>query len=122
MFVGVFWRTLAAAPEGEPSAADTPTPRPAETPMILICRNGDAGPDRPGGDESAEEDGGRHEERESKDDDEPLWRPIHRFSYTLAMGGLMSVVFSLVAIVVWLGPEAHGVSFRKTTPAMEGRA
>jgi MFS transporter, SHS family, lactate transporter len=35
-----------------------------------------------------------------------------RFTYTQAMGGLMLVVFSIAAVVIWLGPEAHGVSFR----------
>jgi MFS transporter, SHS family, lactate transporter len=38
------------------------------------------------------------------------------FSYKQAMGGLMTVVFIAVIIVVWRGPEAHGVSFRKASP------
>jgi SHS family lactate transporter-like MFS transporter len=36
-----------------------------------------------------------------------------RFTYTQAMGGLVSVVFVCAFIVTWVGPEAHGVSFRK---------
>ena len=36
-----------------------------------------------------------------------------RFTYTQAMGGLVSVVFIIAFIVVLLGPEAKGVSFRK---------
>jgi MFS transporter, SHS family, lactate transporter len=40
------------------------------------------------------------------------------FTYTQAMGGLMAVVFSVAVIVIWLGPEAHGVSFRKIAPTM----
>jgi SHS family lactate transporter-like MFS transporter len=36
-----------------------------------------------------------------------------RFTYTQAMGGLMAVVFTLAVIVMYLGPEARGVSFRK---------
>jgi len=35
------------------------------------------------------------------------------FTYTQAMGGLMAVVFVLAMIIIWLGPEATGVSFRK---------
>jgi SHS family lactate transporter-like MFS transporter len=35
------------------------------------------------------------------------------FSYKQAMGGLMVVVFLGVILVVWRGPEAKGVSFRK---------
>jgi SHS family lactate transporter-like MFS transporter len=38
------------------------------------------------------------------------------FSYKQAMGGLMTVVFIAVILVVWRGPEAHGVSFRKAPP------
>jgi SHS family lactate transporter-like MFS transporter len=37
-----------------------------------------------------------------------------RFTYTQAMGGMMAVVFTLAAVVMYLGPEARGVSFRKT--------
>ena len=37
-----------------------------------------------------------------------------RFTYTQAMGGMMAVVFTLAVIVMALGPEAHGVSFRKS--------
>jgi SHS family lactate transporter-like MFS transporter len=37
------------------------------------------------------------------------------FTYTQAMGGLMAVVFVIAAVVIYLGPEAKGVSFRKTT-------
>jgi SHS family lactate transporter-like MFS transporter len=40
-----------------------------------------------------------------------------RFTYTQAMGGMMAVVFTLAVIVIWLGPEARGVSFRKTSMA-----
>jgi SHS family lactate transporter-like MFS transporter len=36
-----------------------------------------------------------------------------RFTYTQAMGGLVAVVFVIAFIVVLLGPEAKGVSFRK---------
>jgi MFS transporter, SHS family, lactate transporter len=36
------------------------------------------------------------------------------FSYTQAMGGLVTVVLIGGAVVTFLGPEAHGVSFRKT--------
>src|SRR5580765_1968333 len=36
-----------------------------------------------------------------------------RFTYTQAMGGLVSLVFVVAFIVVWFGPEAKGVSFRK---------
>jgi SHS family lactate transporter-like MFS transporter len=36
------------------------------------------------------------------------------FSYKQAMGGLMVVVFLGVILVVWRGPEAKGVSFRKS--------
>jgi len=35
------------------------------------------------------------------------------FSYTTAMGGLISVVFVSAFFVTFLGPEARGVSFRK---------
>jgi SHS family lactate transporter-like MFS transporter len=38
-----------------------------------------------------------------------------RFSYTQAMGGLVAIVFVVAFVVTWLGPEAHGVSFRKTS-------
>ena len=40
-----------------------------------------------------------------------------RFSYTQAMGGLVSVVFVGAFIVTLLGPEAKGVSFRKPSAA-----
>jgi SHS family lactate transporter-like MFS transporter len=36
-----------------------------------------------------------------------------RFSYTQAMGGLITVVFIVAFIVTAVGPEAKGVSFRK---------
>ena len=36
-----------------------------------------------------------------------------RFSYTSAMGGLVAVVLVGGMLVVSLGPEAHGVSFRR---------
>jgi len=39
------------------------------------------------------------------------------FSYKHAMGGLMVVVFLGVVTVVWRGPEARGVSFRKAPAA-----
>lgn len=38
-----------------------------------------------------------------------------RFTYTQAMGGLMTVMFIVGTIVIFCGPEAHGVSFRKVT-------
>jgi SHS family lactate transporter-like MFS transporter len=37
-----------------------------------------------------------------------------RFSYTQAMGGLVALVFVIAFIVTLLGPEAKGVSFRKS--------
>jgi SHS family lactate transporter-like MFS transporter len=37
-----------------------------------------------------------------------------RFTYTQAMGGLVTLVLLGGALVTFLGPEAHGVSFRKT--------
>jgi len=37
-----------------------------------------------------------------------------RFSYTQAMGGLVALVFILAFVVTALGPEAKGVSFRKS--------
>jgi SHS family lactate transporter-like MFS transporter len=36
-----------------------------------------------------------------------------RFTYTQAMGGMMTVVFIVAVVVMFLGPEAKGVSFRK---------
>jgi SHS family lactate transporter-like MFS transporter len=36
-----------------------------------------------------------------------------RFTYTQAMGGLVSLVFIIAFIVVLFGPEAKGISFRK---------
>jgi SHS family lactate transporter-like MFS transporter len=40
-----------------------------------------------------------------------------RFTYTQAMGGLVSLVFIIAFIVVLFGPEAKGVSFRKAAGA-----
>ncbi len=40
-----------------------------------------------------------------------------RFTYTQAMGGLVTAVFIAAFFVTLLGPEAHGVSFRKHRPA-----
>ena len=37
------------------------------------------------------------------------------FTYKQAMGGLMVAVFLGAILVTWRGPEAHGVSFRKTS-------
>ena len=37
-----------------------------------------------------------------------------RFTYTQAMGGLVTAVFIVAFIVTFFGPEAKGVSFRKT--------
>jgi SHS family lactate transporter-like MFS transporter len=37
------------------------------------------------------------------------------FTYKQAMGLLMTAVFIGVVLVVWKGPEARGVSFRKST-------
>jgi len=37
-----------------------------------------------------------------------------RFTYTQAMGGLMTVVFIVGSLVIFFGPEAHRVSFRKS--------
>ncbi len=37
------------------------------------------------------------------------------FTYKQAMGGLMVAVFIGVILVVWKGPEARGISFRKFT-------
>jgi MFS transporter, SHS family, lactate transporter len=39
------------------------------------------------------------------------------FSYTQAMGGLVAVVLVGGTIVTWLGPEAHGITFRKQAVA-----
>jgi SHS family lactate transporter-like MFS transporter len=39
-----------------------------------------------------------------------------RFTYTQAMGGLVSLVFIIAFIVVFFGPEAKGISFRKASP------
>ena len=36
------------------------------------------------------------------------------FTYAQAMGVLAALVMVGVAVVTWAGPEAHGVSFRKT--------
>ena len=35
-----------------------------------------------------------------------------KFTYVQAMGGLMIAVFVISMIVILLGPEAHGISFR----------
>jgi hypothetical protein len=35
------------------------------------------------------------------------------FSYAQSMGGFASVALIVGAIVIGLGPEAHGISFRK---------
>lgn len=43
-----------------------------------------------------------------------------RFSYTQAMGGLVTLVFISGFLVTWLGPEAHGVSFRKAKAEARG--
>jgi SHS family lactate transporter-like MFS transporter len=40
-----------------------------------------------------------------------------RFTYTQAMGGLVTLVFIGAFVVTLLGPEAHGVSFRKEVGA-----
>jgi hypothetical protein len=37
-----------------------------------------------------------------------------KFTYTQAMGGLVAAVFIVAFIVTALGPEAKGVSFRKS--------
>jgi hypothetical protein len=39
------------------------------------------------------------------------------FTYTQAMGGLMALVFIGAVLVIWRGPEARGISFRKTAAA-----
>jgi hypothetical protein len=36
------------------------------------------------------------------------------FTYTAAMGGLVTIVLLTGTLVVFLGPENTGVSFRKT--------
>ena len=36
-----------------------------------------------------------------------------RFTYTQAMGGLVTAVFVIAFVVTVLGPEAKGISFRK---------
>jgi SHS family lactate transporter-like MFS transporter len=41
-----------------------------------------------------------------------------RFTYTQAMGALVAAIFVGSFIVTWLGPEAHGVSFRKHAGSM----
>jgi SHS family lactate transporter-like MFS transporter len=38
-----------------------------------------------------------------------------KFSYTQAMGGLVALVFVIAFFVTLFGPEAHGVSFRKSS-------
>ena len=43
-----------------------------------------------------------------------------RFTYTQAMGGLMTAVFICGAIVIFFGPEAHRVSFRKVKTGTVG--
>jgi hypothetical protein len=40
-----------------------------------------------------------------------------RFTYTQAMGGLMTGVFIISAIVIFFGPEAHRISFTKSGSA-----
>ncbi|HJZ70134.1 MAG TPA: MFS transporter [Vicinamibacterales bacterium] len=40
-----------------------------------------------------------------------------RFTYTQAMGGLVSLVFVIAFIVTFAGPEAKGISFRKEVGA-----
>ncbi len=42
-----------------------------------------------------------------------------RFTYTQAMGGLVTLIFISGFLVTWLGPEAHGVSFRKARAGVE---
>ncbi len=43
-----------------------------------------------------------------------------RFTYTQAMGGLVTLVFIGAFVVTLLGPEAHGVSFRKAPDGVRG--
>jgi len=43
-----------------------------------------------------------------------------RFTYTQAMGGLVTLVFIGAFVVTLLGPEAHGVSFRKARDGARG--
>ncbi len=40
-----------------------------------------------------------------------------RFTYTHAMGSLVAIVFVVGFVVIVLGPEAHGITFRKTPAA-----
>jgi SHS family lactate transporter-like MFS transporter len=40
------------------------------------------------------------------------------FTYKQSMGMLVAVVFVGTVLVVWLGPEARGISFRKTDTAV----
>jgi hypothetical protein len=35
------------------------------------------------------------------------------FTYSQAMGGLATVAFLVGSLIIGLGPEAHGVTFRK---------
>jgi len=37
-----------------------------------------------------------------------------RFTYKQSMGVLMALIFLAVILVVWKGPEAKGISFRKS--------
>jgi hypothetical protein len=37
------------------------------------------------------------------------------FTYKQSMGLLMTIVFIAAVLVVWRGPEARGISFRKDT-------
>jgi SHS family lactate transporter-like MFS transporter len=41
------------------------------------------------------------------------------FSYAQAMGSLVAVIFVVATIVIWRGPEAHGVTFRKRVEPFE---
>jgi MFS transporter, SHS family, lactate transporter len=43
-----------------------------------------------------------------------------RYSYTQSMGGLMTVVFIAGALIIFFGPEAHGISFRRSGGARVG--
>lgn len=45
-----------------------------------------------------------------------------RFTYAQSMGGLVTVVIVGALVVTFLGPEAHGITFRKTAPGPSAQA
>jgi len=45
-----------------------------------------------------------------------------RFTYAQSMGGLVTVVIVGALVVTFFGPEAHGITFRKTVPDADAHA